>query len=66
LLYLCERFGAASVLGRPMSAGEIQRMMLVERIVTAFRARAQASDWVEWSKSNREDSDLLALAMAAL
>ena len=66
MLYLCERFGAASVLGRPMSAGEIQRMLVAEKITLAFRARAQAADWVTWAKEHKEDSDLLAIAMAAL
>ena len=54
------------MLGRPMSAGEITRMLVAEKIILAFRARAQAADWVTWAKEHKEDSDLLALAMAAL
>ena len=40
-------------------------MMAVENILAGYDSRAQAEDWVKWSKDNHGLSDLLAQAMKA-
>ena len=63
MLYAVERFGAQSVFGRVLSAGEIQRMMTVERIVQGYKAKNASPDWAKWAEEHPELDALLNIAM---
>lgn len=52
LLAAIDRFGAASVYGRTLRAEEIQAMLLVDNVVTAYRSRAASDNWAEWAARN--------------
>jgi hypothetical protein len=60
-----DRFGAQAVYGRPLGAGEMRRMSLVENIVNAYRARERSDNWAAWAKEHPRDSELLAQAAKA-
>lgn len=66
LLSYIDRWGAQSVLGRPMSAGEIRRMLIAERIAMAYRSRETAKNWATWAIENEEEANLLAMAQQVL
>ena len=55
-------YGAQSVYGRVMSANEIFRLDISKRIVSAYFARENAEDVVNWVRDNKQDADLLSLA----
>ena len=56
------RFGAQSVFGRVIGAGEIRRIAMAERIVRAYREREQAENWAKWVENNPHDAELLSIA----
>lgn len=65
LLGLVERFGALAVLGHgTLYSYEIRRMMLAEKVRTAYNSRASAMNFVEWAGSNPQLASLLAQAEA--
>ena len=65
ILSAVDRFGAASVFGRPIGAGEIRRMNVSESIIRAYRERERAENWAEWARDNRTMAALLAQAAKA-
>lgn len=67
LVYLSyyDRFGAANVLGRPLSYGEIQRIVTAEGIVSAYRERKASESWAVWAQKNKQRARLLEQAMIA-
>ena len=67
LVYLSyyDRFGVANVLGRPLSYGEIQRIVTAEGIVSAYRERKASANWAVWAQKNKQRARLLEQAMIA-
>ena len=55
-----DRFGVMAVYGRPvLSCNEIQRMILAENIVSAYRGRKNSDNWAKWASDNPADARLL-------
>lgn len=44
-----ERYGAASILGRPLSAKELVTITTMENIVYAYRSEQKALNWAVWA-----------------
>ena len=65
LLSAVDRFGAQSVFGRAIGAGEIRRMNTSESIIRAVRDRERAENWAEWARANPGEARLLARATKA-
>lgn len=63
--FYLNRFGAQAVLGRPMGAGEMRRIVVAENIVNAYRNRQAADDWVKWAQDYPDEAALLNGAMKA-
>lgn len=59
LLCAIDRFGAQAVMGRPLYAREIKRLLVTENIITGYKARETSENWVEWARDNRALSALL-------
>jgi hypothetical protein len=59
LLRMVDRFGAQAVFGRILKRSEMRRMVLVERIVTAYQAMKSSEDVDGWIKDHPEDWKLL-------
>jgi hypothetical protein len=57
-----DRFGLGAL---DAPAGKLRRMIMAENVTKAYKARAQAEDWVAWAKDNPEASALLNQAMKA-
>lgn len=53
------RYGVETVLGRPIGAGEAQRIHLVMAIVGAYQARAASENWAKWAADHPDDNALL-------
>lgn len=51
------------MLGRPIGANEIYRILISEIIVRAFNARGPREKWVDWARENKEQSATLNQAM---
>lgn len=63
LLGMVERFGTEAVMGRgTLYSYEIRRMMLAEKIRTAYDAKEASDDWASWSRDNPAAALLLATA----
>lgn len=60
LLRLVERFGAPSVLGRPLYAREIIRMNAAENVYKAKYTSEHSDNWAEWARENKHAAELLA------
>lgn len=59
---LVRAYGAAAVVGRVMSAGELRRMRAAENIITAHRSRTSSDNWAKWASQNPEQSRVLIAA----
>ena len=62
-LYLAyiERFGVKAVFGRDvLSLGEIQRMLIVDDVVNAYRMRKATKNWAEWAERDPYSANLIA------
>lgn len=59
LLWLIDRFGAQSVMGRMLGVGEMRRMIAVEGIVKSFRDRQESAEWAKWASENEALNALL-------
>jgi glycosyltransferase involved in cell wall biosynthesis len=46
-------------------AGKLRRMVMAENVTKAYKARAEAEDWVAWARDNPEINALLNQAMKA-
>lgn len=57
------RFGAFNVLGRPMSALEIQRIGTAENVVNICRERGASENKAEWATENPEAAEVFNYAM---
>ena len=60
LIRYIDRFGL-DILGRQAGAGELKRMVTVERVVRAYQARASTNNnnWAAWAAANQGDAKLL-------
>jgi hypothetical protein len=65
LLAAIDRFGGQAVMGRPLGAGEIKRMIVAEQVVEAYRGRERADNWAAWADANPYYAALLARAAKA-
>ena len=63
MLSYIDRFGAESVIGRPLGYGEIQRMLSAEAIVRAYNERSRAASWPAWERDNPDKARQLNEAM---
>ena len=63
LARMIDRFGAQAVLGRLMGAGEINRILMAERVVRVYKSMKAASNATEWAVSNPNESQLMDYAM---
>ena len=59
---LVRAYGAAAVVGRVMSCGELRRMRAAENIITAHRSRTASDNWAKWASQNPEQSRVLIAA----
>lgn len=60
LLNCIDRFGVKAVMGRDvLSHGEINRMLLADRIIRAYASRRASGDWGKWAAANPNDDALL-------
>lgn len=65
MLQMIDRFGVTAILGPTPGAGVLRRLLGVERIVSAFRAREASENWAEWAAQHRADNALLTRATRA-
>jgi len=63
LLANINKYGVESVMGRPLSHNEILSMNTAEAIVSAYKGRNSADDWVKWGQDNPHQAALLNEAM---
>ena len=59
MLSYIDRFGAQSVLGRPLGFGEIQRMLHAENIIKWTIQRNKAENWATWANQNPDKNATL-------
>lgn len=59
---MIEKYGAPSVFGRVLSAGEIIRMEYAQFIVDIFQSRKNSNNWQAWVAEHPSWSELLAEA----
>lgn len=64
-LALADRFGAAAVFDGQPGVGEMRRMLVVERIVAAWRGREASESWANWAATHRAENALLTRATQA-
>ncbi len=57
-----DRFGAQAVMGRTLSANEVNRIMAAEAVMAAYRNRAKAENWAAWAVEYPNDAELLSKA----
>ena len=57
-----DRFGAQAVIGRTLSAREVNRIMAAEAVIAAYRNRAKAENWAAWAGEHPNDAELLSIA----
>lgn len=57
-----DRFGAQAVMGRTLSANEVNRIMAAEAVIAAYRNRAKAENWAAWAGEYPNDAELLSKA----
>jgi hypothetical protein len=57
-----DRFGLGAL---DAPAGKLRRMVMAENVTKAYKARAEAEDWVAWARDNPEINALLNQAMKA-
>lgn len=68
LLQYSDRFGAQAVIGSPVGAGELKRMIAAENVVSAYQERARAKEkpgWAIWAKENPNKARLLEIALVS-
>ena len=53
------RFGTYAVMGRPLYAKEINRLMMSENIVRLYQERLNSPNWAAWASENPDGSALL-------
>lgn len=58
-LALVEMFGAQAVYGGLVSLEHMRRLLITDRISTAWESRKRSGDWVEWAKQNPDYNKLL-------
>ncbi len=55
-----DRWGVEAITGRrQFYFGELRRMIAAENIVTAYKSRAHAENWVAWARDNSVLASLL-------
>jgi hypothetical protein len=59
LMRMIDRFGAGAVFGRTLKRGEMRRMVISERIVSAYGAMSAAEDLDGWIKAHPEEWKLI-------
>lgn len=52
MLNYIDRFGAQAVLGRPLGAGEIRRMIAADNVIRAYKSRQNSDNWATWAIKN--------------
>lgn len=52
LLANINKYGVEAVMGRPLGHHEVICLNTAEAIVSAYKERAQAKDWVTWGQEN--------------
>lgn len=57
------RYGVDAVIGRPLGHHEIICMNTAETIISAYKERFGAKDWVEWGQNNPGKAQILNEAM---
>ena len=57
------RYGVEAVMGRALGHHEILCMNTSEAIISAYKERVKAEDWVKWGQDNPGQSRLLNEAM---
>lgn len=63
LLASIDRYGADSVMGRPLYHDEILRMNAAAAVVSAYNAKYAQKNWTEWADKNPAQDLLLNEAM---
>jgi len=64
LLGYLDRFGTEAVFGKRLDAGMMRRMVLVEKIINAYRESKSTNNLAEWVRHNRAKYELLNEAYA--
>lgn len=59
------RLGGPTAWGRPMSVGEMQKLLAAEEIVAAFRSREKANTWATWAQEHPQSNAMLSRALKA-
>lgn len=59
---LIDRFGAQAVLGRPMGAKEIRRIMAAEYVLNAYRSMTSSENYAAWVNDHPQEAELLSQA----
>ncbi len=57
-----DRFGAQAVIGRTLSAREVNRIMAAEAVIASYQSRAKAADWAAWANTHPGEAELLSRA----
>ena len=57
-----DRFGAQAVMGRTLSANEVNRIMAAEAVIASYQSRAKAADWAAWANAHPGEAELLSRA----
>ena len=65
LLQYSDRFGAQAVIGSPVGAGELKRMIAAENVISAYQERARNKNWATWAKENPNKAALLEIALVS-
>ena len=58
-----ERFGVQALYGRALRSSEVKAMIVTQNILSAYKSRSEAEDWVKWTNDNPQAASLLAVAM---
>lgn len=59
-LHKIDRFGLEAITGRrQFYHGELRRLVIAENIVSAYRERAAAKNWSQWTQDNERLANLL-------
>jgi len=57
-----DRFGAQAVIGRTLSANEVNRIMAAEEVMAAYQSRAKSDNWAAWAGEHPHYAELLSRA----
>ena len=55
-----EKFGAQSVLGRQLYAGEMNRINAAQNVYLARQSRDKSDNWAVWAEGNKQAAEILA------